>query len=131
MFSAFASGDTSEWFSLPGGPVRFAVGAEYRRESLFFQADPFIEDGFSFYNALPTFEPDPFDVKEAFAEIQIPLLADTPFFEQLSVERRGSRRQLSAAAPARSGPTMPASNGRRSATSGSAAITAVRCVRRT
>jgi outer membrane receptor protein involved in Fe transport len=85
VFSAFASGDTSEWFTLPGGPVRFAVGAEYRRESLFYQADPFIEDGLSFYNALPTFEPDPFDVKEAFAEIQIPLLADTPFFEQLSV----------------------------------------------
>ncbi|MEA3012673.1 MAG: hypothetical protein QOD42_1218 [Sphingomonadales bacterium] len=85
VFSAFASGDTSEWFSLPGGPVRFAVGVEYRRESLFYQADPFVEQGLSFYNALPTFEPDPFDVKEAFAEIQIPLLADTPFFEQLSV----------------------------------------------
>lgn len=85
VFSAFASGDTSEWFSLPGGPVRFAIGAEYRRESLFYQADPFVEQGLSFYNALPTFEPEPFDVKEAFAEIQIPLLADTPFFEQLSV----------------------------------------------
>jgi outer membrane receptor protein involved in Fe transport len=84
VISAFASGDTSQWFSLPGGPVRFAAGLEYRRESLFYQADPFIESGNSFYNALPTFEPDPFSVKEAFAEIQIPLLADTPFFEQLS-----------------------------------------------
>jgi outer membrane receptor protein involved in Fe transport len=84
VLSAFASGDTSQWFSLPGGPVRFAAGLEYRRESLFFQADPFIEGDFSFYNALPTFEPDPFAVKEAFAEIQIPVLADTPFFEQLS-----------------------------------------------
>jgi outer membrane receptor protein involved in Fe transport len=85
VFSAFTSGDTSAWFNLPGGPVRFAIGAEYRREGLFYQADPFIEQDLSFYNALPTFEPDPFDVKEAFAEIQIPLLADTPFFEQLSV----------------------------------------------
>jgi outer membrane receptor protein involved in Fe transport len=85
VFSAFVSGDSSQWFSLPGGPVRFATGVEYRRESLYYQADPFVEQGLSFYNALPTFEPDPFDVKEAYAEIQIPILADMPFFEVLSV----------------------------------------------
>jgi outer membrane receptor protein involved in Fe transport len=85
VFSAFMGGDTSEWFELPGGPIRFAVGAEYRREKLFYQADPFIENGLSFYNALPTFEPDPFDVKEAYAEIQIPILKDQPFFHNLSL----------------------------------------------
>ncbi|HEY5721997.1 MAG TPA: TonB-dependent receptor [Allosphingosinicella sp.] len=85
VFSAFMSGDTSEWFELPGGPVRFAVGAEYRKEDLFYQADPFIEQGLSFYNALPTFSPDAFDVKEAYAEIQIPILKDQPFFHDLSV----------------------------------------------
>jgi len=85
VLSAFASGDTSEWFELPGGPIRFALGLEYRREKLFYQADPLVEGGFTFYNALPTFDPDPFDVKEAYAEIQIPILSDTPFFEQLSV----------------------------------------------
>jgi outer membrane receptor protein involved in Fe transport len=85
VLSAFMSGDTSAWFELPGGPVRFAAGLEYRRETLFYQADPFIEDGFSFYNALPTFDPDAFTVKEAYAEIQIPILSDTPFFENLSV----------------------------------------------
>ena len=85
VFNAFISGDSSQWFSLPGGPVGFALGAEYRREKLFYQADPFIEQGLSFYNALPTFDPDPFDVKEAFAEIRIPLLADMPFFHQLSL----------------------------------------------
>lgn len=83
--NAYVSGDSSSWFELPGGPVRFALGLEYRRESLFYQADPFIEQGLSFYNALPTFEPDPFSVKEAFAEIQIPIVSDTPFFEQLSL----------------------------------------------
>jgi len=85
VLTAFASGDTSEFFELPGGPIRFAAGAEYRREKLYYKADPFIEEGFSFYNALPTFDPDPFDVKEAFAEIQIPILKDTPFFEDLSL----------------------------------------------
>jgi outer membrane receptor protein involved in Fe transport len=85
VFTAFVSGDSSQWLNLPGGPVGFAIGAEYRREKLFYQADPFVEQGLSFYNALPTFSPDPFSVKEAFAEIRLPILADMPFFEQLSV----------------------------------------------
>jgi outer membrane receptor protein involved in Fe transport len=85
VLSAFVSGDSSQLFEMPGGPVRFAVGAEYRKETLFYQADPFIEQGLSFYNALPTFDADPFDVKEAFAEIQIPVLKEVPFFYDLTV----------------------------------------------
>jgi len=85
VFNAFVSGDSSQLFEMPGGPIRFALGAEYRRETLFYQADPFIEQGLSFYNALPTFDADPFDVKEAFAEIQIPVIANVPFFEELTV----------------------------------------------
>lgn len=83
--SAFVSGDTAGFFELPGGPIGVAVGAEYRKETLFFQADPIIENGRTFYNALPSFDPDPFDVKEAFAEVRIPLLADVPLFEELTV----------------------------------------------
>jgi outer membrane receptor protein involved in Fe transport len=85
VLSAFMSGDSSQWFSLPGGPVGFAIGAEYRREKLFYQADPFIENGLSFYNALPTFSPPAFEVKEAYGEIRIPILAHRPFFELLTV----------------------------------------------
>ncbi|HEX8467509.1 MAG TPA: TonB-dependent receptor [Allosphingosinicella sp.] len=85
VLSAFAAGDTSEWFELPGGPVRFAGGLEYRRERLFYEQDEFVSGGFSFYNAIPTFDSDKFEVKEAYAEIQIPILKDTPFFEELSV----------------------------------------------
>ena len=84
VLSAFVSGDSSQVFEMPGGPIRFALGAEYRKETLFYQADPFIEDGFSFYNALPTFDADPFDVKEVFGEIQIPILKDMPFFHDLT-----------------------------------------------
>ncbi|HEX8447943.1 MAG TPA: TonB-dependent receptor plug domain-containing protein, partial [Allosphingosinicella sp.] len=69
VLSAFASGDTSEWFELPGGPVRFAGGLEYRRERLFYEQDEFVSGGFSFYNAIPTFDSDKFEVKEAYAEI--------------------------------------------------------------
>lgn len=83
--SAFLSGTTSSFFNLPGGPVGFALGGEYRREKLFYQADPIVEAGRTFYNALPTFEPEPFEVKEAFGELRVPLLRDLPLIEELTL----------------------------------------------
>jgi len=83
--SAFLSGDTSGFFNLPGGPVGFAVGGEYRRETLFYRADPIVEQGLTFYNALPTFSPDAFDVKEAYAELRVPILRDLPLIEELTL----------------------------------------------
>lgn len=85
VVSGFISGDTSSFFELPGGPIGFAIGGEYRREELFFKADPLVEAGRTFYNALPTFAPEPFKVKEAFGEVRLPILADMPFFEELTV----------------------------------------------
>ena len=85
VLSGFVSGDSSQIFELPGGPVRFAVGAEYRRETAFYNQDQFVTDGFTNGVSIPDFEPDPFTVKEAFAEIQIPILKDVPFFEELTV----------------------------------------------
>ncbi|MBO6703916.1 MAG: TonB-dependent receptor [Pseudomonadales bacterium] len=32
VFSGFISGDSSEWFELPGGPLAYVVGIEYREE---------------------------------------------------------------------------------------------------
>ncbi|WP_420605258.1 TonB-dependent receptor domain-containing protein [Novosphingopyxis sp.] len=89
VFSGFVSGDLSQVFELPGGPIGFALGAEYRREELSYKADPIVENGRTFYNALPTFAPDPFEVREAFGEIRIPLLADIPFFEELTFTGSG------------------------------------------
>jgi outer membrane receptor protein involved in Fe transport len=89
VFSGFISGNSSSFFELPGGPIGFALGAEYRREELFYQADPIVEAGRTFYNALPTFAPDPFEVKEVFGEIRIPLLANRPFFEELTISGAG------------------------------------------
>lgn len=83
--SAFVSGNTGSFLNLPGGAIGFALGGEYRRETLFYQADPIVEAGRTFYNALPTFSPDAFDVKEAYAELRVPILADVPFFDEFTI----------------------------------------------
>jgi outer membrane receptor protein involved in Fe transport len=83
--NAFLSGDTSQWFELPGGPIGFAIGGEYRRETNRYQQDPLVEQGYTFYNAIPTFAPPAFAVKEAFAELRVPLLRDVPFFQELTL----------------------------------------------
>ena len=85
VVSAFMSGDTGKWFELPGGPVGFAIGAEYRRETADYVQDAATAAGLTFYNAIPQFNPPAFEVKEAYAEIRLPILKDTPFFEELTV----------------------------------------------
>ncbi|MDB5697963.1 MAG: TonB-dependent receptor [Alphaproteobacteria bacterium] len=89
VLNGFMSGDSSQWFELPGGPVGFAVGAEYRRETNFFKADPIVEQGLTFYNALQTFSSPAFEVKEAFGELRLPLLRDKPFMHELTVSGAG------------------------------------------
>jgi outer membrane receptor protein involved in Fe transport len=88
--SGFVGGDTSEFFELPGGPVRFALGAEYRKEDLYLKQDDFAGTAGNTNNVVlgPSglyLDPAAFVVKEAFGEIQIPLLADMPFFEELTL----------------------------------------------
>ena len=83
------SGDLSQLFELPGGPIGFAIGAEYRKEQNFFQADELVSNGQTFYNALPLFDPPSFEVKEAFGEIRIPILKEVPFFHELTISGAG------------------------------------------
>lgn len=85
----FVSGDTSQLFELPGGPINFAIGGEYRREKAFYEQDPFVEGGFTNAVVIPTFSPPAFDVKEIYGEIQLPILKDVPFFHELSVSGAG------------------------------------------
>jgi outer membrane receptor protein involved in Fe transport len=82
---AFVSGNSGRWFELPGGPVGFSVGAEYRRETAHQIADPVSASGGTFFNAFPEFDPPAFDVKEVFGEIEFPILRDRPFFHELTV----------------------------------------------
>jgi outer membrane receptor protein involved in Fe transport len=87
--SAFVGGDLSQIFELPGGPVAFAIGAEYRKEKAIVDFDELTSSGATFLNALQDFRPPSFTVKEAYGEIQIPLLKDMPFAKELSVNLAG------------------------------------------
>ena len=87
--SAFVSGDTSGFFNLPGGPVGFAIGGEYRRETNYFREDPLVAAGYTFYNAIGTFTSPAFEVKEAYGELRLPILRDLPFAEELTLSGAG------------------------------------------
>lgn len=86
VVTAFMSGDSSQWFELPGGPIGFAVGGEYRAEKQSSYYDDVTAAGGTFLNLIPAFRPPTYRVKEAYGEIRIPLLADVPFFHELTVE---------------------------------------------
>ena len=85
VVSGFLSGDSSQWFSLPGGPIGFAIGAEYRKEESEFDPNEYDEAGITFRYANTAPVQGEFDVSEAFAELNFPILADLPFAETLNV----------------------------------------------
>jgi len=82
---AYVNGDLSQLFELPGGPVRFVLGAEWRRETAYQEADPLSAASGTFFNAFQVFDPPAFEVLEAFGEIELPLLRDLPFAHELSI----------------------------------------------
>ncbi len=89
VLSGFVSGDTGAFFNLPGGPVGFAFGGEYRVEKQFSKYDDQTANGLTFLNLLPEFAPPTYKVKEAFAEIRLPILSGLPFAEELTIEGAG------------------------------------------
>ncbi len=86
---AYVSGDSSQLFSLPGGPVQFALGVEYRSETAASAFDPLTASGGTFLNAIQPFNPPKFEVKDAYGELRLPILKDMPFAKLLSVEGAG------------------------------------------
>jgi len=96
-FVSFVQNDSSEqklWgasanvsgslLDLPGGPLGLAVGLEHRDLKGRFDPDPVVEAGLgSDIPALPT--KGGYNVDEAYAELNAPLLADRPFFELLEL----------------------------------------------
>jgi iron complex outermembrane receptor protein len=70
-------------FALPGGAIGFAVGAEYRRETSDSVPAQEIQDGLT-WNGPITPSSGSFDVKEIFAEINLPILKDAKFADRLS-----------------------------------------------
>lgn len=75
-------------FQLPAGPVGFSLGGEYRKEESRFVQDALGASGALFFNAIGTRQGD-YDVKEAFAEVRVPVLKDVPFAKELSLEFAG------------------------------------------
>ena len=72
-------------FTLPGGDLGLAIGVEHRDLRGRFDPDPVIAAGLgSDIPALPT--RGGYNVDEAYAEINAPLLADRPFFELLELD---------------------------------------------
>ena len=86
--NAAINGDFGGLFKLPGGPVGFSIGGEYRRETSQFDPNAYLTQA-QFYQYD---EPSPvtpsrgsFDVIEAFAELNAPILSGVRFAETLSV----------------------------------------------
>lgn len=78
-------------FELPYGQVRFAAGAEYRRNSIDFHADASLTDGSAFYETVNGGFPQAStsgttEVWEGYGELLIPILSDMPFAEALTLE---------------------------------------------
>lgn len=85
VVTAVLSGDTASFLKLPGGPIGFAVGAEYRYESSHYIPSDVSLAGVLMDNAPARVDKGDFDVKELFAEVNLPILADMPFAKSLSV----------------------------------------------
>lgn len=89
-FLAVVSGTSADLFELPAGPIAFAVGYEWRRESSEFTPNTFSALGLTFgeldSRAGPTNPSDgEYDVSEYFMEATIPLLEGMTFAERLEL----------------------------------------------
>jgi iron complex outermembrane recepter protein len=85
VVSAAVSGNTGAFFNLPGGPLGFAVGAEYRKEKSNYIPSDYSLAGQLMDNAPARVDQGSFDVKEVFGEINLPILANMSFAQNLSV----------------------------------------------
>ena len=86
--NASVSGDFGAFFRLPGGPVQFSFGGEYRREtSTFNPSANLINNAFVAFTEPTLVVPSggSFDVREGFGELNAPILSGKPFAETLSV----------------------------------------------
>ncbi|WP_018693318.1 TonB-dependent receptor domain-containing protein [Algicola sagamiensis] len=72
-------------FELPAGDVGFAVGAEYRKETASSGYDDRVATGETFLTAIAPLSGQ-FDVTEAFTEFSIPVLADLPGVDLMTLD---------------------------------------------
>ena len=81
VFNAFLSGKLPA-FELPGGPIQYVVGVEWRRETSETNPPLIDQTGLTFGNALFATKGS-FDAKEGFGEIRLPLLKKRRFADTL------------------------------------------------
>lgn len=89
-FLATLSGDSEFLFSLPAGPIGFALGYEYRKEESAFTPDAYSAAGLTFgtigSNGGPTnASSGEIEVSEFFGEVLVPIISDVPFIENLEL----------------------------------------------
>lgn len=85
MWHAAAILSTSELFDLPAGGLGFSAGIEYREESGSVTPSGIVGDGNSGGNfAEPT--SGRYDLYEVFMEVDVPILSDAPFAQELGFE---------------------------------------------
>ncbi len=86
VIAATVSGDSSDLFKLPAGPVGFALGVENRKDKGDFFANPDLAQ--SFNQGVETFPPVPPFIKanEVYGELSVPLLAKLPGVKRLAIE---------------------------------------------
>jgi outer membrane receptor protein involved in Fe transport len=95
QFLAILTGDTEHLFELPGGPIGFAAGFEYRRDESQFTRDSLesIEGRVVENVNAPLFNSplngEGITVYELFGEIRVPILGDMPFVENLEFTAAG------------------------------------------
>jgi len=85
LLQAIVSGDSSEWFSLPSGPVGFVLGTEWREEAMSSTPAPESQAGLTFFQKYDGVRGS-VDVKEFFVEFDVPLIMDTKFAEVLAFD---------------------------------------------
>jgi outer membrane receptor protein involved in Fe transport len=85
-------------FSLPAGDAQLALGGSYRKEYVGGSVDPLVQNSYTVVDGVGSFVcPGPnsicsapaqggFNVKEAYAELLVPILKDQPFAHSLNID---------------------------------------------
>jgi iron complex outermembrane receptor protein len=77
--------DTSRFLNLPGGPIGFALGAEWRGESVKNIQDPLVVQGLTELAKTPNAFGS-FNVAEGYIEANAPILRHQPFADEVSLD---------------------------------------------
>ena len=87
IFSGTVTGNTEGTFSLPGGPVGFAAGVEYREEEFDFDPSQDLASGnIAGFNGSPAIPNSSFDTYDVFGELYLPFLIDHQYADTLAME---------------------------------------------